>query len=350
MLRLFVALLPALYSALRSRRDLVVEILALRQQLATLVSRRRPVLRPADRLFWILLRRLWSGWAESLAIVQPNTVVRWHRAGFRSYWNWLSRCGERSGRPPLSREVRALIRRMATENPWGAPRIHGAAPRPRGLRAQRLPLPAHPASLPESRADLDDLPPEPPKRHRRNGLLLGAHGDVPHLYVLFVIRHGRRDVARCAVTTSPTAAWVAQQLREAFPFDSAPRFLIFDLGCIFSAGVTATMRSMQMEPTQTVIVLNERHLRRLLESFIDYYGPDAPRTLQGLSVRASREVIVRLRPGGDVHSCAWRPERAPVSRSKPSALDSRPGCVPGSRAARQGAVPGREPEFAPPRH
>src|SRR6266568_3769798 len=194
MLRLFVALLPALYSALRSRRDLVVEILALRQQLATLVSRRRPVLRPADRLFWILLRRLWSGWAESLAIVQPNTVVRWHRAGFRSYWNWLSRCGERSGRPPLSREVRALIRRMATENPWGAPRIHGAAPRPRGLRAQRLPLPAHPASLPESRADLDDLPPEPPKRHRRNGLLLGAHGDVPH--PLCALRHPPRPARR----------------------------------------------------------------------------------------------------------------------------------------------------------
>ena len=100
MLRLLVAVLPTLRSALRFRRDLVVENLALRQQLATLVSRRRPVIRPADRLFWILLRRLWSGWAESLAIVQPNTVVRWHRAGFRIYWNWLSRCGERSAAVP----------------------------------------------------------------------------------------------------------------------------------------------------------------------------------------------------------------------------------------------------------
>ena len=85
MLRLLVALLPTLRSALRFRRDLVVENLALRQQLATRVSRRRPVIRPADRLFWILLRRLWSGWAESLAIVQPNTVVRRHRVGFRIY-------------------------------------------------------------------------------------------------------------------------------------------------------------------------------------------------------------------------------------------------------------------------
>jgi hypothetical protein len=87
MLRLLVALLPTLCSVPRSRRDLVIENLPLRQQLASLAGRRHPVIRPADRLFWILLRRLWSGWAGSLAIVQPDTVVRWHRAGFRIYWN-----------------------------------------------------------------------------------------------------------------------------------------------------------------------------------------------------------------------------------------------------------------------
>ncbi len=125
MLRLLVALLPMLRSAMRSRRDLVTENLALRQQLATLASRGRPVIRPADRVFWILLRHLWNGWAETLAIVRPDTVVRWHRAGFRIYWNWLSRRSNRSGRPPLPLEVRALIRRMATENSWGAPRSHG---------------------------------------------------------------------------------------------------------------------------------------------------------------------------------------------------------------------------------
>ncbi len=99
MLRLLVALLPTLRSAMRSRRDLVVENLALRQQLVTLAARRHPDIRPADRVFWILLRRFWSGWAESLTIVRPATVVRWHRAGFRIYWNWLSRRGTRSGRP-----------------------------------------------------------------------------------------------------------------------------------------------------------------------------------------------------------------------------------------------------------
>jgi hypothetical protein len=115
MLRLLVALLPTLRSALRLRRDLVAKNPALRQQLATLAGRRHPVMRTADRLFWILLRRLWRGWAGCLAIV----------CGFRIYWNWLSRRGGRSGRPSLPQEVRALIGRMATENSWGAPRIHG---------------------------------------------------------------------------------------------------------------------------------------------------------------------------------------------------------------------------------
>jgi len=100
---------------MRPRRALVIQNLALRQQLATLHSRERPVIRPADRVFWILLRHLWNGWAETLAIVRPDTVVHWHRAGFRIYWNWLSRRGARSGRPPLPLEVRALIRRMATD-------------------------------------------------------------------------------------------------------------------------------------------------------------------------------------------------------------------------------------------
>ena len=124
MFRLLAALLPAVRSALRSRRDLVLENLALRQQLAILVARQRPTIRPADRAFWVLLRRLWSGWASALAIVQPSTVLRWHRAGFRSYWTWLSRRGRGpTGRPPLPREIRDLIRKMASENCWGAPRI-----------------------------------------------------------------------------------------------------------------------------------------------------------------------------------------------------------------------------------
>jgi len=269
--------------------------------------------------------------------------VRWHRAGFRIYWNWLSRRGERSGRPHLPREVRALIRRMASENPWGAPRIHGELLR-LGIEVSERSVSRYLRSLPRT-----------PRvgqtwttflRNHRNGIAAMDFFSVPTatfrvLHVLLVLRHGRRDVARSAVTTTPTAAWVAQQLREAFPFDSAPRFMIFDRGCIFSAGVTATLRSMQMEPTRTsyrspwqngvaerfvgtvrqelldhVIVLNEHHLRQLLDSFIGYYNQD--RTHLSICKDSPCGRLVEQRPdtisnvvglprvGGLHHRYAWR--------------------------------------------
>jgi hypothetical protein len=222
MLRLLVALLPTLRSALRWRRELVVENLALRQQLATPAVRRHPVIRPADRFFWIFLRRLRSGWAERLAIVRPDTVVRWHRAGFRIYWNWLSRRGGRSGRPSLPQEVRALIRRMAIENSWGAPRIHGELLR-LGFDLSERSASRYLRSLP--RAPRAGQTWTTFLRNHRNGIAAMDFFSVPTvtfrvLQVLVVILHGRRVVAHCAVVANPTATWVAQQLREAFPFDS----------------------------------------------------------------------------------------------------------------------------------
>jgi putative transposase len=207
MLRLLMALLPALRSAMRSRRDLVAENLALRQQLVTLTARRHPDIRLADRVFWILLRRCWSGWAETLTIVEPDTVVRWHRAGFRIYWNWLSRRGKRSGRPPLASEVRALIRRMATENSRGAPRIHGELlclgfdVSERSVSRYLRTLPRTPRANPTWATFL---------RNHRNGIAAMDFFSVPTamfrvLHVLIVVRHGRRDVVRCAFTVSPTA-------------------------------------------------------------------------------------------------------------------------------------------------
>jgi hypothetical protein len=108
-------------SAFRSRRDLVLENLALRQQLAAFKARGKPPrIRPADRAFWLVLRRFWARWRDVLVIVKPDTVVRWHRAGFRLYWNWISRRGRRLGRPPIAAEVRELVRQMARDG-WGAP-------------------------------------------------------------------------------------------------------------------------------------------------------------------------------------------------------------------------------------
>src|ERR1039457_3238099 len=110
-------------SAFRSREDLILENLALRQQLLALYSQRpRRRLTASHKLFWVVLRRLWAGWKEPLILVTPRTVVAWHRAGFRLYWKWLSRARSRGGRRPASPEIRALIFQMVAENPtWGAP-------------------------------------------------------------------------------------------------------------------------------------------------------------------------------------------------------------------------------------
>jgi putative transposase len=113
----------------RSRRDLLLENLALRQQLSVMV-RKQPQRRLTfpDKIFWTILSRFWSGWKRAILIVQPETVVRWHRAGFKLYWKWLSRHRTRAGRKCVSSELRDLIFRMVAENPtWGAPRIHGVS-------------------------------------------------------------------------------------------------------------------------------------------------------------------------------------------------------------------------------
>src|SRR5262245_43077049 len=109
----------------QNRSDTALEILALRQQIAVLKRKRpRPVLNSLDRLFWTTLRHFYSRWSDVLVIVKPETVINWHRAGFRLYWRWRSR--RRSGRPKVTDDMRALIRRLAAENPnWGAPRVHG---------------------------------------------------------------------------------------------------------------------------------------------------------------------------------------------------------------------------------
>ncbi len=125
MVRWLGILLRTFRSAVRTRRELALENLALRQQLAVWKARQpRPRLTEMDRIFWIVVARLWKNWRSSLQVVRPETVVRWHRRGFRLYWAWKSR--RRWGRPAIGRDLRDLIRQMSRANPlWGAPRIHG---------------------------------------------------------------------------------------------------------------------------------------------------------------------------------------------------------------------------------
>src|ERR1700736_3809362 len=127
MLHAIELLLASIFPFFRTRRSLLLENLALRQQLAALKRRHpRPRLAAFDRFFWIIARRFWSGWKQALIIVTPETVVRWHRSGFALYWRAISRFRRVIGRKKISKEIRGLIFRMVAENPmWGAPRIHG---------------------------------------------------------------------------------------------------------------------------------------------------------------------------------------------------------------------------------
>src|SRR5260370_42273452 len=127
MLRMLTLLCIFATRLFRSRRDLLLENLTLHQQLAVLKQKRPvPRLAPQDKFFWVAMRRLWPGWRQALILVQPETVVRWHRTGFKLYWKWLSRHRTGAGRKCVNRELRELIFRMVAENPtWGAPRTHG---------------------------------------------------------------------------------------------------------------------------------------------------------------------------------------------------------------------------------
>ncbi len=344
MVQLLVLLAQGLRALLRSRADLAIENIALRQQVAVLKGKRpRPRLSSADRLFWVLLSRCWPGWENALHIVQPATVVRWHRAGFRLWWRWRSR-PRRSGRPPIEREVRDLIHRMALENPtWGAPRIHGELLKLGFVISERTVsryMPTKPAPK-----DVVDRWKAFLRNHQE--AIVGmdfftvptATFDV--LYVLFFIHHDRRRVLHFGITRHPTATWVIQQLRDAFPYDEAPRYLIFDRDSTFSLEVLAAIRSFGIIPSRTafrspwqnpfaerwigsvrremldhVVVLGEAHLRRLLCEYVVYYHndrchlsleKDAPEgRLPSMRPSHDANVVALSRVGGLHHRYEWR--------------------------------------------
>ena len=235
MLILLSALLSTLGSMFRSRAALELENIALRHQIGVLKrsARKRPKLTPADRLFWAFLSRVWDDWRSALDIVKPATVIAWHRKGFRLFWTWKIRHG-RAGRPAVAGEVRDLIRKMSRENPLsGAPHIHGELLK-LGIEisetsvAKYMPRHRQPPSQ-TWRTFLDN--------HVKN-LVSVDFFTVPTirfqvLYVFLVLAHDRRRVIHFNVTAHPTAEWTAQQLREAFPFDQVPGYLLRDCDQIF---------------------------------------------------------------------------------------------------------------------
>ncbi len=297
MIRLLGVVFRSAATALWSRRELILENLALRHQLSVLQasSHRRLQLTDLDRALSTLLRHRWSEWKRALVIVQPETVVRWHRQGFRFYWRWKSRAP--GGRPRFDPQGRALVRQMSLANPlWGAPRIHGELLK-LGIEISQTTVAKY---MPRRR--------RPPSQSWRaflenhlNDMVSIDFFTVPSaafqvLFVFVVLVHDRRRPLHFNVTEHPSAEWTAQQIVEAFPWDTAPRYLLRDRDAVYGnrfrrrlagLGVTAVLiaprapwqnpyverliGSIRRECLDHVIVLGEAHLRRILGTYIGYY-------------------------------------------------------------------------------
>jgi len=291
------ALLACVSTLFRSRHSLQLETVALRHQL-TVYQRavQRPRINPGDRVLWSWIARHWSGWRDALFFVQTGTVIAWQRKRFRDHWAKLSKHG-RPGRPTESEEIKALIRRMSAANPgWGSPRIVGEL-RKLGIdvakstvekyrvRSRKPPSPTWKAFLNNHVRDLVaiDFFVVPTVRNKV-------------LFVLVILAHQRRRVVHFDVAERPTARWTGQQIIEAFPWDTAPKYLLRDRDCIYGSQFQKRVKGMGIEevlsaprsPWQNafvervigsirrdcldlVVVLNDRHLKRILTSYFNYY-------------------------------------------------------------------------------
>jgi transposase InsO family protein len=297
MITLLLHLLRLLPVLCGGHRHLALENLALRQQLAVykkVLSRPKP--HRSDRLFWACLSRMWAGWRQALIIVTPDTVLRWQRRRFREHWAKLS------GRPPVGRpsvsaEITALVRKMAAANPlWGAPRIHGE------LLKLGIDVAERTVSrlIPKRRTSPSQTWRTFLNNHVQDLVSIDffsvptAHLRV--LFVLVVLAHHRRRVLQFNVTEHPTAAWAAQQIVDSFPDDTAPAYLLRDRDAIYGDSFRQRVKGMQIQEVLTaarspwqnpfaerligsirrecldhVLILNERHLRRILTRYVTYY-------------------------------------------------------------------------------
>jgi putative transposase len=341
LVNLSVALLHSVLALFRNREEQAIVELALRQQLAAYAQNRsRPRLSPIDRAFWVALSRLWPQWRKHLVVVRPETVVRWHRQGFRRYWLSISTPGP--GRPPISDDTKALIIRMATDNRWRARKIQAEL----SMLGIRVSLATVSRYLPRPKLD--------PTQQQRWMTFLRNHKDVIAgmdffvvptvrfrlLYVWFAIDHGRRRVLHFNVTANPSARWVIQQLRETFPDEPTHRFLVYGNDSIFSPAVTRAIKSFGIDSKRTafrspwqngtaerfvgsvrrelldhVVVIDERHLRRLLRAYVDYYNSERVHTSiadapigRAVESRPSEnaKAIGLPRVGGLHHRYTWR--------------------------------------------
>ena len=309
-MRMYMRLLFGLVGrALRSRNDLLMENLVLRQQLAVYARRRpKPLLHNEDRLFWSVVARAWRPWRIHLRLVQPDTVIRWHRSAWRRYWTWKSR-RPHPGRPRIDPELRELIRRFARENPrWGAVRIVGE------LRALGFTVSSR--TVHRYRREVLRRPPSQSWRtflqnHTKEiwavDLFTVQTVTLQTLYAIVFIGHDRRRIVHVNVTRHPTAEWVWRQLLEATPWGTQPQHLIRDRDRCYGSDFVArasrigihtiltpvrapnanavaerVIGTLRRECLDHMIVVNERHLARVLREYVEHYNAMRPHRALGL--------------------------------------------------------------------
>jgi transposase InsO family protein len=314
---------------LRSKIRLEAENATLRHQLIVLRRKLKGQARLTnnDRWFLVQMYRWFPSILTIVTIVQPETLVRWHRAGFRRYWRWKSNA--RGGRPGIEMELRTLIRLMSTENKlWGAPRIHGELLKLGFSIAQstvaKYMVKRH---RPPSQGWKTFLRNHAPDIAAAMDLFVVPTLGFKLLYGFVIVRIDRRDLVWINVTTNPTAEWIARQITEAFPWDGAPRYMIRDRDRIYGAVVTRRLRAMgirdkpiapaspwqngfaerligsiRRECLDHIVILGEVHLRRILKSYAAYYNSvrthrslhkDAPtfRPIQQIGIIRSHPIL-----------------------------------------------------------
>ena len=283
-------------SIFKSRVSLQLENMMLRKQIDILMRRqKRPLVHNRDRLLFVLLSMLYTGWKKAFLIFQPDTLIRWHKQGFKLFWRLKSK--HKGGRNRIDPDLKILIIQMANENPlWGAPRIHG----------ELLML-----GFDLSQATVSSYMPKKEKRSGHTWLTF-LHNHLKEmvsvdffdvhtltyslLYVFVILSHDRRKIIHFNITKHPTDSWAAQQLIEAFAWKSPPRFLIRDRDSKFGQKFKARLRHLEIHDIQTayrspwqngyvervigsikreclnhVIIMNETHLNNIMKSYIDYY-------------------------------------------------------------------------------
>jgi putative transposase len=324
-------------------RNLHLENLALRQQLAIMKQKsKRPKIRLRDRIFWVVLSRFWKDWKSVLVVVKPETVINWHRKGFKLFWAYKSR-KKGPGRPSIDSKTRKLIKKMAKANPlWGAPRIHG--------ELLKLGYDVHERTISNIIKWL--RPRKPPsqtwrtflKNHMFNtyavDLFKVPTANFQVLSVLVIIRHDTRQVVHFNITRHPTGMWAAQQIVEACPWDALPKYLLRDRDSIYSEYFQSRIQNMGINEVKTapkspwqnpyierligsirrdcinaMIILNEAHLRHILTEYLAYYHEDRTHLGLGKETPAGRsvsekpengKVVALSRLGGLHHRYEWQ--------------------------------------------